>query len=110
MATNDGGRSGASRHCKKELYEIPSVPTLPVEPGSLAAHSTVLQQSFGGVARMLGPLWAGAAFQHLGIATPFWLAAGLMLLVHAFAVYVKEEGEPPPEEDVGEVVLPADPS
>ena len=41
MATSDGGRSGASRHCRKALYETPNVPTLPVEPGSFAAHSTV---------------------------------------------------------------------
>jgi MFS family permease len=38
-----------------------------------------VQQAVGGVARMLGPLWAGAAFQHMGVAWPFWLAAVLML-------------------------------
>ncbi len=38
-----------------------------------------VQQSFGGVARMIGPLWSGAVFQHWGIAEPFWIAAALMV-------------------------------
>ncbi|HXT21548.1 MAG TPA: MFS transporter [Thermoanaerobaculia bacterium] len=37
-----------------------------------------LQQAFGGVARMLGPISAGFIFQHLGVPWPFWLAAVLM--------------------------------
>lgn len=69
-----------------------------------------VQQSFGGVARMLGPLWAGAAFQHLGIAIPFYLCAGLMVAVRLFATVVQEE----PEDESGtpaeaEPVLPAEP-
>lgn len=55
----------------------------------VGTHQTGLvlgvQQAFGGVARMLGPLWAGAAFQHLSISSPFWIAAGLMLVVRVFA-------------------------
>ena len=46
-----------------------------------------LQQSFGGVARMVGPIWAGAAFQHLGWSSPFWMAAGLMGLAALLAVF-----------------------
>lgn len=38
-----------------------------------------VQQTFGGVARMMGPLWAGAVFQGIGIRYPFWISAGLML-------------------------------
>ena len=34
-----------------------------------------VQQAFGGVARMVGPMWAGAAFQHLSPAAPFWISA-----------------------------------
>ena len=45
-----------------------------------------VQQAIGGVARMLGPIWAGAAFQHLGLAWPFWLAAMLMLGALALAL------------------------
>ena len=44
-----------------------------------------VQQLFGGVARMVGPLWSGAIFQHLGIRAPFFVAAGLMLAVRLYA-------------------------
>lgn len=37
-----------------------------------------VQQAFGGVAQMIGPIWAGIVFQHLGVQWPFWLAALLM--------------------------------
>jgi multidrug resistance protein len=50
-----------------------------------------VQQAFGGVARMVGPLWSGAVFQHVGIASPFWLAAALMLLVRVFAAVIRED-------------------
>lgn len=45
-----------------------------------------VQQTLGGVARMLGPIWAGAAFQHLGWSWPFWLAAALMAVAYLIAV------------------------
>jgi predicted MFS family arabinose efflux permease len=48
-----------------------------------------VQQAFGGIARMVGPLWAGVAFQHLGIRSPFWLAAGLMVAVRLLAGVVR---------------------
>ena len=38
-----------------------------------------VQQSFGSIARMVGPLWSGFVFQRVGAAYPFWLAAVLML-------------------------------
>jgi MFS family permease len=34
-----------------------------------------VQHAFGGASRVVGPLWAGAAFQYLGPAAPFYLAA-----------------------------------
>jgi MFS family permease len=34
-----------------------------------------VQQTFGGVARVLGPLWAGWAYDHLGVSVPFLTAA-----------------------------------
>lgn len=38
-----------------------------------------VQQSFGGVARIVGPLWAGFAFDHLGKGVPFFTGALLAL-------------------------------
>jgi multidrug resistance protein len=43
-----------------------------------------VQQSFGGMSRLVGPLWAGALFQ-VGIAVPFLAGAGLMALVAVWA-------------------------
>ena len=34
-----------------------------------------VQQAYGGVARMVGPMWAGAAFEHLSPSAPFWISA-----------------------------------
>lgn len=69
-----------------------------------------VQQAFGGVARMIGPLWAGAAFQHLGIASPFWFAAGLMVLVRIFAVAVRDEPTATAEGGEMSQVLSSEPS
>ena len=43
---------------------------------------------------MIGPIWAGAAFQHIGIRSPFWMAAGVMLFVHLFTAAVRDDSEP----------------
>jgi len=48
-------------------------------PRSETGQIMGVQQSFGGVARMLGPLWAGFVFQKVGVRYPFWLAAVLMM-------------------------------
>jgi multidrug resistance protein len=45
-----------------------------------------LQQAFGGVARMVGPITAGALFQHAGMRSPFFAASGLMALNGLFIV------------------------
>ena len=39
-----------------------------------------VMQSFGGVARLLGPIWAGALFE-IGIGVPFWTGALLVALL-----------------------------
>ena len=39
-----------------------------------------VQQAFGGASRLLGPIWAGAVFQHLGEGIPF-LAGGTLVMV-----------------------------
>jgi len=38
-----------------------------------------VQQAFGGVCKVLGPLWAGWVFEHVGIRSPFWISALLMI-------------------------------
>ncbi len=38
-----------------------------------------VQQSFGGVARIIAPLWAGFAYDHLGIGVPFYTSAVVVL-------------------------------
>jgi multidrug resistance protein len=69
-----------------------------------------VQQSFGGVARMLGPLWAGAAFQYFGIHSPFYLAGGLVLAVWLFSRVVRED-EPADELTAdAEVAVPNEPA
>lgn len=56
-----------------------------------------VQQAFGGMSRLLGPVWAGAAFQHLGEPFPFWLAGGLVLLTGVFALRLKPGEAPRPQ-------------
>lgn len=65
-----------------------------------------VQQAFGGVARMVGPLWAGAAFQHISFSSPFWIAAFLMLLVRLFSIVVRPESAVAPESQEIEAVVP----
>jgi MFS family permease len=49
-----------------------------------------VQQSFGGVSRMVGPLWSGAAFQ-IGFAYPFWIASALMLGVGTLTLRLRAQ-------------------
>ncbi len=53
-----------------------------------------VQQAFGGFSRLVGPLWAGLAFQYVGIASPFWLSALLMVAVGLFALSLRPVGGP----------------
>lgn len=39
-----------------------------------------VQQTFGGAARVLAPIWAGFAWDHLGVGIPFWTSALLVLV------------------------------
>lgn len=40
-----------------------------------------VQHAFGGTSRLLGPIWAGAAYDLFGASFPFWIAGGMMGLV-----------------------------
>ena len=53
-----------------------------------------VQQAFGGMSRLLGPVGAGAAYQHLSHGTPFWLAGVLVLLTALFSLRL-HPGEAP---------------
>lgn len=54
-----------------------------------------VQQSFGGVARIIAPLWAGFAYDHLGIGVPFYTSAAVVLATLLLGVgleqYVRQD-------------------
>lgn len=59
-----------------------------------------VQQTFGGVARVIGPIWAGFAFDYLGKGVPFWTGAGLALFTLTLGVGIEQHlpgahGTPP---------------
>lgn len=47
-----------------------------------------LQQAMGGVSRMIGPIWAGAIFQHMGWGVPFYCSAALMAVAAAISIFL----------------------
>jgi MFS family permease len=57
-------------------------------PPGRVGETLGVQQAFGGVARMLGPIGAGVVFQYLGMRWPFWLAAALMAAAGTMALRV----------------------
>jgi len=50
-----------------------------------------VQQMVGGVSRMLGPIWGGIVFQHLGIRSPFLIGGALMVATFLFSGVVRTE-------------------
>jgi MFS family permease len=52
-----------------------------------------VQQAFGGMARIFGPIWAGAAFERLGPGVPFEVAGVVVLLVALLTTRVSSESE-----------------
>jgi MFS family permease len=61
-----------------------------------------VQQSYGGMARVVFPLLAGWTFQHLGVGYPFWTSAVLVLgtLFLSFGIAPRRE-EPAPSAHAG---------
>ncbi|MEM7582125.1 MAG: MFS transporter [Acidobacteriota bacterium] len=45
-----------------------------------------VQQAFGGMSRLLGPIWAGAVFQSIGPGVPFFIGGSLVLMTALFAL------------------------
>jgi hypothetical protein len=50
-----------------------------------------VQQAFGGMARIFGPIWAGAAFQRFGPGVPFEVAGAVIFVVALLTARVRAE-------------------
>jgi multidrug resistance protein len=72
---------------------FPATTALVSRRGARAETGQVLgvQQAFGGVCKVLGPIWSGMAFEHLGIRSPFWISALLMIGVSFFTHRLSDE-------------------
>ena len=60
-----------------------------------------VQQAYGGVARLIGPAWAGAAFQFMSPGAPFWISSLLALAAYFYALGI----EPAPKVPVAETMV-----
>ena len=54
-----------------------------------------VQQTFGGVARVVGPIYAGWAFDHLGPGVPFFTSAVVVLLTILLGLDMENYTKPP---------------
>ena len=54
-----------------------------------------VQQAFGGMSRLLAPIWAGIVFEQVGVREPFWIGGSLVLLTALVALRLSP-GEAPP--------------
>jgi MFS family permease len=54
-----------------------------------------VQQSFGGVARIIAPLWAGFAYDRLGIGVPFYTSAAVVLATLLLGLGLEQYVKPP---------------
>lgn len=62
---------------------FPSVSALVTHrvPRNELGQAMGVQQAFGGVARVIGPIWSTAAFQGLGVYVPFYIASAVVVIV-----------------------------
>jgi MFS family permease len=56
-----------------------------------------VQQTYGGIARVLGPIGAGWAWDNLGAPVPFWIAAALVLSTLFLGIGMERRIRPDPE-------------
>lgn len=54
-------------------------------------QSLGVQQAFGGVARVIGPIWATAVFQGVGARVPFIISAGVVAVAVLLTFLVREQ-------------------
>jgi len=66
---------------------FPSLASLTSRATDAGSQGSILggSQVVGGLGRVLGPLWAGALFQHVGISTPFWAGLGCVAVATLLA-------------------------
>lgn len=55
-----------------------------------------VQQAFGGMSRLLAPIWAGIVFEQVGVRQPFWIGGSLVLLTALVALRLSPGEAPPP--------------
>jgi len=53
-----------------------------------------VQQTFGGAARVLAPIWAGFAWDRLGVGVPFWTSAALVAFTITLGIGLERHTEP----------------
>ncbi len=75
------------------------------EPRELGTVMGV-QQAYGGIARLIGPIWAGAAFESIGPGAPFWIASVLAFATLLFALGVQSPRKAERPVTVGAGTLP----
>ena len=57
-----------------------------------------VQQAYGGVARLVGPIWAGYTFERFGPGAPFWISCGLAIATLVFAGGLHADAPPDAKE------------
>ena len=65
-----------------------------------------VQQTFGGVARVVGPIGAGWAYDNLGMGVPFWVASALVLGTLLLGLKMEEYMRPRPEPEPDRTPIP----
>ncbi len=76
--------------------------------GDELGQSLGVQQAFGGAARVLGPIWATATFQTLGVHIPFYIAAGVVSVAVLITFWVRPQVVSAEVAEVAEVVEAAE--
>ena len=80
---------------------FPSLASLVSQETDTESQGAMLggQQVVGGIGRVLGPVWAGAMFEAVGIGSPFLLGGGLVAIAALLAGWIPPAGGGAPEVD-----------